>query len=118
MFQNVVNVETRVLELRLDHNFLHKIGGALNLHGLIRLNVSHNFIQQISPDDLMGLDKLRVLDISHNQVTTLEETSKVCLRPSQLVFLVASKKLSVTQNRIAHVVDHPYTYSRPKKDFL
>lgn len=51
----------------------------MGLHGLLRLNVSHNFIQQISPEDLIGQDELRLLDISHNHITTLEETSKVCM---------------------------------------
>lgn len=77
-FQNMVDVETKVLELRLNNNFLYNIGGALmGLHGLLRLNLSHNYIQQISPDDFIGLDELKLLDISNNQITTLEETSKV-----------------------------------------
>ncbi|XP_045510407.1 leucine-rich repeat-containing G-protein coupled receptor 4-like isoform X1 [Colias croceus] len=80
LFQNLVDVETRVLELRLDHNNLHNLGGALmGLHGLLRLNLSNNQIQQISPDDLIGLEELRLLDVSYNHITTLEETSKTFL---------------------------------------
>lgn len=75
-----MDVETRVLELRLDHNRILSLGGALmGLHGLLRLNLSNNQLQQISPDDLIGLEDLRLLDVSHNHITTLEETSKVCL---------------------------------------
>ncbi|KAM3968689.1 leucine-rich repeat-containing larval translucida [Aphomia sociella] len=78
--ENLVDVETRVLELRLDHNYLMNLGGALmGLHGLLRLNLSNNQLQQISPDDLIGLEDLKLLDISHNQITSLEETSKTFL---------------------------------------
>ncbi|XP_023946364.2 leucine-rich repeat-containing G-protein coupled receptor 4 [Bicyclus anynana] len=77
---NLVDVETRVLELRLDHNFILNLGGALmGLRGLLTLNLSNNQLQQISPDDLIGLEDLRLLDVSHNQITTLEETSKTFL---------------------------------------
>ncbi|KAJ2954306.1 hypothetical protein O0L34_g2558 [Tuta absoluta] len=78
--KNLVDAETRVLELRLDHNRLISLGGALmSLHGLLRLNLSNNQIQQISPDDLIGLEDLRLLDVSHNHITSLEETSKTFL---------------------------------------
>ncbi|XP_039763626.1 leucine-rich repeat and death domain-containing protein 1 [Pararge aegeria] len=77
---NLVDVETRVLELRLDHNHILNLGGALmGLRGLLTLNLSNNQIQQISPDDLIGLEDLRYLDVSHNHITTLEETSKTFL---------------------------------------
>ncbi|XP_059055316.1 leucine-rich repeat protein SHOC-2 [Achroia grisella] len=78
--ENLVDVETRVLELRLDHNHLTNLGGALmGLHGLLRLNLSNNQIQQVCPDDLIGLEDLKLLDVSHNQITSLEETSKTFL---------------------------------------
>lgn len=78
MFQNLVEWETRVVELRLEHNELRSLDGSLNgVHGLLRLNLSHNRLTSIAPDDLIGLEDLRMLDISHNQLTTLEETSKV-----------------------------------------
>lgn len=50
----------------------------MGLHGLLRLNLSNNLIQKILPDDLLGLEDLRLLDVSYNHITTLEETSKVC----------------------------------------
>ncbi|XP_050683294.1 chaoptin [Leptidea sinapis] len=78
--ENLVDVETRALELRLDHNNLLNLGGALmGLHGLLRLNLSYNRLQQISADDLIGLEDLRLLDISYNHITSLEETSKTFL---------------------------------------
>lgn len=90
-----MDVETRVLELRLDHNYLLSLGGALmGLHGLLRLNLSHNQLQQISPDDLIGLDELKLLDVSHNHITSLEETSKVCLVWLTLIRKLARKTLS------------------------
>ncbi|KAL4717447.1 hypothetical protein ACJJTC_000596 [Scirpophaga incertulas] len=78
--ENLVDSETQVLELRLDHNYLLSLGGALmGLHGLLRLNLSHNQLQQIDSNDLIGLEELKLLDVSHNHITTLEETSKVLL---------------------------------------
>ncbi|XP_063393736.1 leucine-rich repeat-containing G-protein coupled receptor 4 [Cydia fagiglandana] len=75
--ENLVDVETKVLELRLDHNHLVTLGGALiGFHGLMRLNLSNNQLQQISSDDLNGLEDLKVLDLSFNDIATLEETSK------------------------------------------
>ncbi|XP_014366639.1 leucine-rich repeat-containing G-protein coupled receptor 4 [Papilio machaon] len=77
---NLVDVETMVLELRLDHNHISNLDGALmGVHGLLRLNLSNNQINQISADDLLGLEDLKLLDVSHNQITSLEETSKTFL---------------------------------------
>jgi len=58
---------------------------------LQRLNLSHNALgPTIGPRDLRGLDGLRVLDISHNQLTTLEDTSEVTpgtpVQPFRLLF--------------------------------
>lgn len=77
---NLVEWETKLTFLRLDHNNLHSLNGALSgLRSLLRLNLSFNSLNRISPDDLIGLDQLTMLDISHNQLTTLEETSKTFL---------------------------------------
>jgi Leucine-rich repeat (LRR) protein len=77
----LVEPETRIVELRLDHNLLQTLDGALmGVHGLQKLNLSNNLLEKISPDDLIGLEDLRILDISFNRLTTLEETSKVQLR--------------------------------------
>lgn len=72
--------ETRIVELRLDHNLLRTLDGALmGVHGLQKLNLSNNLLEKIAPDDLIGLEDLRILDVSFNRLTTLEETSKVQL---------------------------------------
>lgn len=80
--------------MRLDHNFLVSLGGALmGLHGLLRLNLSNNQLQQISPDDLIGLEDLKLLDLSYNHLTTLEETSKVSL---SMRLIINSRLITMT----------------------
>lgn len=77
-FQNLVEWNIKLLELKLDHNVLESLNGALSGLPLLRkLGLSYNRLKMISPDDLIGLDCLTVLDLSHNQLTTLEEMSKV-----------------------------------------
>lgn len=74
----MIDLDTLVLELQLQYNMLETLEGALmGFHGLLKLNLSHNLIKVISPEDLIGLDNLEVLDISHNFITSLEETSRV-----------------------------------------
>lgn len=59
----------------------------LGMKELQRLNLSHNALgPTIGPRVLRGLDGLRVLDISHNQLTTLEDTSEVSPRIIDSVF--------------------------------
>ncbi|XP_069694189.1 insulin-like growth factor-binding protein complex acid labile subunit [Periplaneta americana] len=78
--ENLVEPETRIVELRLDHNLLRSLDGALmGVHGLQKLNLSSNLLEKIAPDDLIGLEDLRILDVSFNRLTTLEETSKTFL---------------------------------------
>lgn len=80
VFQNLVEWNIKLTEIKLDNNELETLNGALSgLPELLRLNLSFNKLTHISPDDLIGLDQLRLLDISHNRITTLEETSKVKL---------------------------------------
>nr|CAD7397255.1 unnamed protein product [Timema cristinae] len=99
--ENLVELETRVMDLRLENNLLKSLDGSLmGLHGLQILNLSHNFLEKIAPDDLIGLDDLRFLDVSYNQLTTLEETSKTFL-PS-LEGLMASNNLLTLLDRDFH----------------
>jgi len=72
-----------IQDLRLQHNELRSLDGTLflGMKELQRLNLSHNALgPTIGPRDLRGLDGLRVLDISHNQLTTLEDTSEVDIK--------------------------------------
>lgn len=74
----MVDWNFKLHELRLDHNELETLNGALSgLNHLSGLYLSFNKLRKISPDDLIGLDELKYLDVSHNRLTTLEETSKV-----------------------------------------
>ncbi|XP_063235171.1 protein artichoke [Bacillus rossius redtenbacheri] len=99
--ENLVEAETRVLDLRLEHNNLRSLAGSLmGLQGLRKLSLSHNGLQAISPDDLIGLDDLRFLDVSNNHLSTLEETSKTFL-PS-LERLIASNNFLTTLDKDFH----------------
>lgn len=76
--ENVVDQDLYFVELRLDHNLLKSLDGAMaNLNGLKTLDISFNKLKWISPEDLIGLDDLESLDISHNYLQTLEDTSMV-----------------------------------------
>lgn len=99
--ENVVDSETRVEELRLEYNELVSLDGALvGVQGLERLNLSHNLLASISPDDLIGLDQLKTLDVSYNRLRTLEETSKTFM--PQLEELMASHNLLEVLERDFH----------------
>lgn len=75
---NVVEQDLHFIELKLDHNLLKTLDGAItNLNRLKTLNLSFNELKLISPDDLIGLEDLESLDVSHNYLETLAETSKV-----------------------------------------
>ncbi|CAG9862799.1 unnamed protein product [Phyllotreta striolata] len=77
---NLVDWNIKLTELKLDHNDLQTLNGALSgLTELLRLNLSFNKLRKISPEDFIGLEELRLLDISYNYLTTLEETSKTYL---------------------------------------
>lgn len=77
--ENTVEPDIFVLELRLEHNYLHRLDGAtMGLNRLQSLNLSYNRLNYISPDDLIGLEELKILDVSYNYLQSLEDTSKVC----------------------------------------
>ena len=78
--KNQIESNIYVTNLILDHNEIKSLDRALNgLNEMINLNLSFNLITNIYPNDLIGLDKLEVLDISNNNLLTLEELSKVCV---------------------------------------
>lgn len=69
-----------IQDMRLQHNELRSLDGSLflGMKELQRLNLSHNALgPTIGQRDLRGLDGLKVLDLSHNELTTLEDTSEV-----------------------------------------
>ncbi|KAF4518321.1 hypothetical protein B566_EDAN009109 [Ephemera danica] len=94
---NVVEVDTRVTELRLGHNLLEELDGfLLGLPGLRTLDLSHNRLRQLPPDELLGLEQLRFLDLSYNHLTTLAETSKKIL-PALETLLAGHNKLTALE---------------------
>lgn len=73
----------------MDNNELETLNSALSgMVNLTKLYLSFNKLKKISPDDLIGLDKLRYLDISHNQLTSLEVTSMVSLKGSNFLHIL------------------------------
>ncbi|KAF5297200.1 hypothetical protein FQA39_LY12215 [Lamprigera yunnana] len=92
---NLIEWDTKILELILNNNELTKLNGALaGLSTLTKLHLSFNKISEISPDDLIGLDRLEVLDISHNHLATLEETGKTVL-PALNDLIASYNKLTI-----------------------
>ncbi|XP_014483968.1 PREDICTED: leucine-rich repeats and immunoglobulin-like domains protein 1 isoform X2 [Dinoponera quadriceps] len=84
-----------IQDMCLQHNELRSLDGSvfLGMKELQRLNLSHNALgPTIGPRDLHGLDGLRVLDISHNQLTTLEDTSET--------WLPSLEELNASHNRL------------------
>lgn len=76
--ENIVEPDSFILEIRLGHNLLKSLDGAMmGFNKLRMLDVSHNLLRLISPDDFIGLEELEYLDVSHNDLQTLEETEKV-----------------------------------------
>uniref|UniRef100_A0A8D8UB94 Leucine-rich repeat-containing G-protein coupled receptor 4 n=1 Tax=Cacopsylla melanoneura TaxID=428564 RepID=A0A8D8UB94_9HEMI len=91
--KNLIEGGIKIGELKLQHNEIEILDGALmGIHGLTRLNLSHNRLQAIAPDDFIGLDELKMLDLSHNLLSTLSETSKT--------FLPALEELMVSHNSL------------------
>lgn len=75
---NVVDQDLYFIELRLSHNLLKSLNGAMmNLNRLKTLDLSSNKLKWLTADDFIGLDELESLDISHNFLQTLEETAMV-----------------------------------------
>lgn len=76
--ENIVETYSFIWEIRLEHNLLKSLDGAMmNFNKLRFLDVSYNMLRILSPDDLIGMEELEVLDVSHNYLQTLEKTEKV-----------------------------------------
>lgn len=68
-------------ELRLEHNLLESLDGHLmGFSKLVILNLAHNKLKVLLPTDLMGMEELEHLDLSFNQLMTIQDVSKVCER--------------------------------------
>ena len=76
--ENLIEPNSFLVDLQLHHNLLRSLDGALmGLNKLRILSLTHNQIERILPDDFIGLESLEILDLSHNQLLSLEETSTV-----------------------------------------
>ncbi|XP_055911871.1 protein artichoke [Eupeodes corollae] len=78
--ENRIDSQSFLVELYLDRNQLRSLDGALSgLNKLRKLMLTHNQIERIDPEDFIGLESLDTLDLSHNQLLTLEDTSTTVL---------------------------------------
>lgn len=90
-------------ELRLEFNDLRILEGSIGeIEGLQRLNISYNYLETIPAYFLNNLTKLQILDVSHNLLHTLDDTSKARL-PS-LGYFYASNNRITELNKIFSVV--------------
>lgn len=65
--------ETEILsELDLAYNQLMSLNGALrSLKSLRYLNLTHNFLTEFSLQEIKGLKRLSVIDLSHNKISSI-----------------------------------------------
>ncbi|OWZ15761.1 hypothetical protein PHMEG_00010541 [Phytophthora megakarya] len=78
-----------LLELRLAHNEIAEISGVSQLHFLRVLDLSHNRLTSMqglvnSEDSPRGLQALETLLLSHNQLTTIDSNVALLSRLTQL----------------------------------
>lgn len=77
VFQIISEPVSGVEHLKLDYNELESLGGSLiGITTLNKLNISHNKLTDLSPYDLTGLN-LKTLDVSHNLLHILPDSSQV-----------------------------------------
>ncbi|CAK9805039.1 Protein artichoke [Anthophora plagiata] len=92
-----------IQDMRLQHNELRSLDGSLflGMKEMQRLNLSHNALgPTIGPRDLRGLDGLKVLDLSHNELTTLEDTSET--------WLPSLEELNASHNRLVTLSERDF----------
>ncbi|XP_054733180.1 leucine-rich repeat protein SHOC-2 [Anastrepha obliqua] len=78
--ENNIDQNSYLFEFNLDHNELKSLDGALmGLNSLRILSLSFNQLERILPEDFIGLAKLEILDLSHNQLLTLKEMERTFL---------------------------------------
>jgi Leucine-rich repeat (LRR) protein len=65
-------------DLQLGHNQLTSLNGSLApLHSLRCLNVTNNLLQEFSLQEIRGLRRLRIIDLSYNKVSHLSGRMEV-----------------------------------------
>lgn len=78
--ENQIEPNSFLFDLKLHHNLLKSLDGALTgLTQLRYLSLAHNQLQHLRPGDFIGLDKLEQLDVSYNELSSLDDTSRVII---------------------------------------
>lgn len=125
-FQDLTNLTT----LDLSRNHIHELNNVVfwSLHKLIHLRADRNWITSVGLLSLKGLDSLRMLNISHNQIATIQsgtlrptlETLDIShnpIRTLQLVFKQAHKLRRLHASHL-RVLSHLSRESFEGLDFL
>ena len=87
---NAYPTRSNIMKLDLSHNNISMIEVTFFepvMNDLKILNLSMNFVREITPDDIGQLRRLRCLDMSHNKVENIEITTFMAARKLQSVFL-------------------------------
>ena len=83
------NIPYNVNNLYLDNNLIDTVDSLdLNFTFLVYLNLSRNVISKISPEAFINVKKLRVLDLSYNNIVGLELTPETFKKLESLELLI------------------------------
>lgn len=74
---NICTFSSKLVKIELTYNFIYQLGNISCLLCLDTLDLSHNNIKFIGNRTFDGLTNLRVLRITHNNLTTLEPSTLV-----------------------------------------
>ena len=93
-----------ITELSLRHNFVSELpGGLFNNSGLVNLTklfLSYNKITELKPDQFSSLQNLKILDLSCNQIHSMETNA--------FTGLLNLEKLSIKRNKITELKDNQF----------
>ena len=100
--------------LNLEHNDLDYLANRTfqSMSGLLGLYLSHNIIEIFHSDGLVGLFRLRILDLSHNRLFTLDTRWFRDLRPLKVICLFSRPP---TQRKICRI---HFVYGTWKKNLI
>lgn len=73
---------------------------------LLELNASHNQLRHISPDVFNTMVSLHTLDLSHNQMSSLDNKTHSIFGP-----LLSLDRLNLSTNRISLIRDRSFPHS-------
>ena len=78
MSQDEFNDLDSLEDLQLGHNQLTSLNGSLApLRSLRCLNLTNNLFEEFSLQEIRGLRRLRIIDLSHNRVSRLSGQMEV-----------------------------------------